>query len=63
MDLLHQLPERTKALAGRLRPYLTRRTMSLMMVIVGVGLLGYVATAYWGMYRSQRNLEAEWERQ
>lgn len=31
--------------------------------MVGVVLLGYVVGEYWGMYRSQRNLEAEWERQ
>lgn len=50
-------------MAGKLRPYFTRRILSLMMVIVGAGLLGYVAISYWGMYRSQHNLEAEWERQ
>ncbi|MGC2694199.1 MAG: class D sortase [Candidatus Angelobacter sp.] len=63
MDFLRQLPEWTKILAGKLRPYFTRRILSLTMVIIGVGLLGYVAAEYWGMYRSQRTLEAEWERQ
>lgn len=40
-----------------------RRLASLALIIVGIGLLGYVGSQYWGMYRSQRNLEAEWERQ
>jgi sortase A len=42
---------------------LQRRTLSLILVIVGLALLGYVATQYWGMYRSQKTLEAQWEQQ
>lgn len=42
---------------------LQRRTLSLVLVIVGLVLLGYVATQYWGMYRSQKTLEAQWEQQ
>lgn len=42
---------------------LQRRTLSLALIIVGLALLGYVANAYWGMYRSQKTLEAQWERQ
>jgi sortase A len=42
---------------------LQRRTLSLLLVIVGLGLLGYVAMQYWGMYRSQKTLEAQWEQQ
>jgi sortase A len=48
---------------AKLRPYLTRRLVSLALVIAGLGLLGYVGSEYWGMYRSQQKLEAEWERQ
>ncbi|HEX4603731.1 MAG TPA: class D sortase [Candidatus Angelobacter sp.] len=55
--------EYAKGLARKLRPYLTRRTLSLALVIVGVVLLGYVGGEYWGMYRSQKNLESEWEHQ
>lgn len=40
-----------------------RQGLSLLLVIVGLGLLGYVAGEYWGMYRSQQTLEAQWERQ
>ena len=42
---------------------LNRRVISLSLVVIGVVLLGYVAGQYWGMYRSQQNLEAEWQRQ
>jgi len=64
MEFFKRLPgERIKALVARLRPYLNRKAVSLVLVIVGIGLLGYVASEYWGMYRSQQKLEAEWERQ
>jgi len=43
--------------------YLKRRTLSLVLLAVGAGLLGYVAVQYWSMYRSQKQLETEWERQ
>jgi sortase A len=48
---------------GNLFGHLNRRALSLVLVIVGAGLLGYVASQYWFMYRTQRSLEAEWERQ
>ena len=46
-----------------LRQRLNRRGVSLLLIIVGIALLGYVGSEYWGMYRSQQKLEAEWERQ
>lgn len=42
---------------------LRRKTLSTLLVIVGVALLAYVASQYWGMYRSQQTLEAQWEKQ
>src|SRR6185312_14271613 len=48
---------------AKLRPLMNRRVMSLVLVVIGVVLLGYVTGQYWGMYRSQKNLEAEWQRQ
>ncbi len=50
-------------MSTRARPLLNRRVISLALVVIGVVLLGYVAGQYWGMYRSQQNLEAEWQRQ
>lgn len=43
--------------------YLKRHTLSLVLLAVGAGLLGYVGSQYWSMYYSQRQLEAEWEKQ
>jgi sortase A len=60
MSLSNPLAERIKTLAGK---YLSRKSISLVLVMIGIVLLGYVAGQYWGMYRSQQNLEAEWERQ
>jgi sortase A len=64
MEFLKRLPtERFRPLWGRFRPYLTRKRVSLLLIVIGIALLGYVASEYWGMYRSQQKLEAEWERQ
>jgi sortase A len=79
MDFWKRLQvQRMKALIGRGRPRFigspalrrfratwggNRKAVSLLLIIVGVGLLGYVGSEYWGMYRSQQRLEAEWERQ
>jgi LPXTG-site transpeptidase (sortase) family protein len=53
----------TKGWHAKAQPLLNRRVISLALVVIGVVLLGYVAGQYWGMYRSQQNLEAEWQRQ
>jgi LPXTG-site transpeptidase (sortase) family protein len=58
-----ELTERAKVLAAKVRPLLTRRVISLALVVIGIVLLGYVAGEYLGMYRSQKNLETEWQRQ
>ena len=42
---------------------LNRRALSVLLILLGVILLGYVGSEYWGMYRSQKALAAEWERQ
>ena len=57
------IEETSTTFLGKLRPYLSRRGLSLVLIIVGIGLLGYVGTEYWGMYHSQQKLETEWERQ
>jgi len=62
-DRYPQIMEYAKALSAKARPLLNRRVISLALVVIGVVLLGYVAGQYWGMYRSQKNLEAEWQRQ
>lgn len=58
MDYLRRLR------SARLRSELLgRKTLSTLLVIIGIALLAYVAGQYWGMYRSQQTLEAQWERQ
>jgi sortase A len=37
--------------------------LSWSLIAIGIVLLGYVGGQYWQMYRSQKNLEAEWQRQ
>lgn len=66
MSILDRYPhirEYAIAVAAKARPLLNRRIISLALVVIGVVLMGYVAGEYWGMYRSQKNLEAEWQRQ
>jgi sortase A len=62
-DRYPQVMEHVRALSTKASPLLNRRVISLALVVIGVVLLGYVAGQYWGMYRSQQNLEAEWQRQ
>jgi sortase A len=63
MTAVDHLLERARDWAGHLRPFVNRRIVSLALVIVGTMLLAYVGAEYWGMYRSQKNLEAEWAHQ
>lgn len=44
-------------------PYTRKQVLSLVLMMVGACLLGYVGSQYWYMYHTQRTLEAEWERQ
>jgi sortase A len=62
-DLDLQLLKHAKGLARKLRPLLKRRAVSLALVVGGAVLLAYVGLEYWGMYRSQKDLESEWEHQ
>jgi LPXTG-site transpeptidase (sortase) family protein len=56
MDLFRKLRGSVPAWNGR-------RALSLCLIAVGFVLLAYVGVQYWGMYRSQQKLEAQWERQ
>ena len=35
----------------------------MFFLALGLALIGYVGSQYWGMYRSQRQLQAEWQKQ
>ena len=58
-----KLPEQAKPLATRVRHVVNRKVLSWALIAIGIVLLGYVGGQYWQMYRSQKNLEAEWQRQ
>lgn len=51
----------------RVQPFIRaagkRNYLSLVMVVIGIALLGYVASEYWGMYHRQQQLAAQWEQQ
>jgi len=40
-----------------------RKVLSMVLLLLGVSLLGYVGSEYWGMYRTQKQLEVQWEQQ
>lgn len=40
-----------------------RRAFSVLLIVIGVALLAYVGSQYWGMYRSQQTLQAQWQKQ
>jgi sortase A len=42
-------------------PYSVREWVSLILVVVGCGLLGFVGGQYWYMIHTQRQLEASWQ--
>jgi sortase A len=63
VSIFDLVPREKRKTFDSLWPSSVRRFASLALIIIGLGLLGYVGIEYWGMYRSQQNLEAEWERQ
>lgn len=50
-------------LAARLRAIAARRRLSLVLMLGGLGLLGYVGSEYWSMYREQQDLHRLWQAQ
>ena len=63
MSIFDLVPREKQKTADSLWSNSVRRFASLVLIVIGISLLGYVGSAYWGMYRSQQNLEVEWERQ
>lgn len=46
-----------------LKPRSLREGLSLLFLIAGLGLSVYVGSQYWEMYHTQRQLQAQWEKQ
>lgn len=49
--------------ADKLRSRSSLGAISRLFLVIGLGLIGYVASQYWGMYRGQHQLQAQWEKQ
>jgi sortase A len=47
----------------RLRLLIARQKLSVILMIAGVILLGYVGSEYWAMYREQQALRQQWQEQ
>jgi sortase A len=45
------------------RTAMKRNYLSLLLVVIGIALLGYVGSQYWEMYHRQQQLAAQWEQQ
>ena len=54
---------RVAALLHKIKASSSRQLVSVVLLLLGLSLLGYVGSQYWDMYHSQRQLEAQWERQ
>ncbi len=53
-------PCQRSALLGKV---FKRQYISLLLLVIGVALLSYVGSEYWGMYHRQQQLAAQWEQQ
>src|SRR5207302_11403474 len=63
LDRYPRITEQAKLLAAQVHPVINRKILSWAFIAIGIVLLGYVGGQYWGIYRGQQNLEAEWQRQ
>ena len=44
----------------RLHSIFRRQTVSAILLLIGIGLLGYVGHEYWAMHREQQMLQRQW---
>lgn len=47
----------------KLRGLVVRQRLSAILMLIGVGILGYVGSEYWAMYHEQKVLQREWQDQ
>ncbi len=47
----------------KLRSFFVRQRLSVILMVIGVGILGYVGSEYWAMYHEQQVLRREWQDQ
>lgn len=53
----------TRAEWQLVRQFVARQKLSAVLMLVGVGLLGFVGSEYWAMYHEQHALQREWQAQ
>jgi LPXTG-site transpeptidase (sortase) family protein len=47
----------------KVRSRVARQKLSLILMLAGIGLLGYVGSEYWAMHREQQALHQQWQQQ
>jgi LPXTG-site transpeptidase (sortase) family protein len=47
----------------KVRSRVARQKLSLILMLAGIGLLGYVGSEYWAMHREQQALYRQWQQQ
>jgi sortase A len=47
----------------KLRALIVRQRLSAILMLIGIGMLGYVGSEYWAMYHEQKVLQREWQEQ
>lgn len=57
----HELTKRPEW--QKLRRLVVRQRLSAILMLIGVGILGYVGSEYWAMYHEQKVLQREWQEQ
>ena len=64
-NIVRSLRARQHELAQRpawqgFRALLARQRLSAVLMLIGIGVLGYVGSEYWAMYHEQKVLQREW---
>ncbi|MBV9435442.1 MAG: class D sortase [Acidobacteria bacterium] len=64
-DRVHRLITQVRGLPrnDRLKQLIARQKLSLLLMIVGLGLLAYVGHEYWTMHTEQQALQQRWQAQ
>lgn len=47
-------------LKRRVHSFFRQQTASAILILIGIGLLGYVGHEYWAMHREQQRLQQQW---
>jgi len=62
-SIQRQFSQRFRDQVPRLRTLVARQGFSAILMVMGIGLLGYAGSEYWAMHREQLTLHRRWEQQ